>query len=432
MDTRKGLRKDFNPETPDNSRQNRAVTIENLTRSFLKITKSPLRFATKEEMERREEDEICTKHGNNIIAFEEKSGDTLCEKCVYLGQVEAPVFTASVAKQIKRIFDSEYSTFEKLCSELMSINQSEVRNRIQESVCLFFDYIRAKCDELEERTVAKIENSKNLAELVSILDTTHSYMEDNCVAEKYDSERTKLDVKISEVRYTYVCQRKKDYDEIIKGIESDNKRLSDAIDKAKKMINSIFDVDKDENKITKTLNELVSGLMNVDEKHPDFNEVAESERQFSKKKKAVEEFEGEPELIKQEINFSASEHKEGNWDAEEMKEIFVNSDNKLFKRELQGSKIVETEVMKLKLYLQKIITIPSSKGSKVFLMGGAKDPEGKQAINNCYEVNLAKKIMNAVDKLPSAKLSFAVSLSPDAKNIYVAGGSIGQNMATNE
>ena len=432
MDTRKTKGKEFNPETPDNRGLNRTLNIENLTKSFLKITKSPMRFATKEEMERREEDEICTKHGNYIVAFEEKTGDTLCEKWVYLGQVENPVFTASVAKQIKRVFDSEYSTFEKLCGELMSINQSEVRNRIQESVCLFFDYIRAKWDELEERTVAKIENSKNLGELVSILDTTHSYMEDNCVAEKYDSERTKLDVKISEVRYTYVCQRKKEYDEIIKGIESDNRRLSDAIDKAKRMINSIFDVDKDENKITKTLNELVSGLMNVDEKHPDFNEVVESERQINKKKKAVEEFEGEPELIKQEINFSASEHRDGNWDAEEMREQYVNLDNKLVKRELQGSKMVETEIMKLKLHLQKIVTVPSAKGSKVFLIGGAKDPEGKQAINNCYEVNLAKKTMAAIDKLPSSKLSFAAAISPDAKSIYIAGGSKGENMATNE
>jgi len=61
----------------------------------------------------------------------------------------------------------------------MSINQTEVRNRIQESVTMFFDEIRTKCDELEEKTVAKIENSKNLNELVGILDETHGYMEKN-------------------------------------------------------------------------------------------------------------------------------------------------------------------------------------------------------------------------------------------------------------
>lgn len=40
--------------------------------------------------------------------------------------------------------------------------------------------------------------------------------------------------------------------------------------------------------------------------------------------------------------------------------------------------------------------------------------------------------MNAVDKLSSAKLSFAAALSPDAKIIYIAGGSTGQNKSTNE
>ena len=75
---------------------------------------------------------------------------------------------------------------------------------------------------------------------------------------------------------------------------------------------------------------------------------------------------------------------------------------------------------------------PSAKGSKVFLIGGAKDPERKQAINNCYEVNLAKKTIAAIDKLPSSKLSFVAAISPDAKSIYIAGGSKGENMATNK
>lgn len=155
------------------------MRLDELTKSYLKTNKSPLRFATKVEMERRENDEVCSKHGNPIVAFEDKTGETLCEKCVYLGHVESPVFTAVVAKQIKRRFDSEFNTFEKLCEELMTINQTEVRNRIQESVTLFFDSLRAKCDELEEKTVAKIENSTNLNELVSILDETHNYMEEN-------------------------------------------------------------------------------------------------------------------------------------------------------------------------------------------------------------------------------------------------------------
>jgi ribosomal protein S17E len=181
MDTRprKGLKRSFvsAQQTPDV--RDGGSKIEQLTRSYLKGTNSPLKFATKEEMERRENDEVCTKHGATIVAFEKETGETLCEKCVYLGQVENPVFTAVVAKQVKRKFDSEFNTFEKLCEELLSINQHEVRNRIQESVTVFFDACRTKIDELEQLTVAKVENSKNLNELVGILDETHNYMEDN-------------------------------------------------------------------------------------------------------------------------------------------------------------------------------------------------------------------------------------------------------------
>jgi N-acetylneuraminic acid mutarotase len=106
---------------------------------------------------------------------------------------------------------------------------------------------------------------------------------------------------------------------------------------------------------------------------------------------------------------------------------------------VDGNKVVETEIMDLKLHLQKVITIPTAKSSRVFLMGGAKDSEGKQAINNCYEVNLrnaekdsSPKKMITCEKLASAKLSFAAALSPDAKNIYIAGGSTGENKSTNE
>ena len=434
MDTkgRRGLKRTaLAEETPEAGAKNKEARSEALIRSYLKSVKSPLRFATKEEMERRESDEVCNKHGNPIVAFEEKTGETLCEKCVYLGQVDSPIFTAVVAKQVKKRFDSEFGTFEKLCDELMSINQAEVRNRIQESVTLFFDSLRAKCDELEEKTVAKIESSKNLNELVAVLDETHNYMEENMVAEKYDKERTQLDLKISEIRYTYVCQRKQHFDQIIGEIESDNKKLADAVERARRMIVSIFDCNQDDEKIQKTLNELVSGLLTIDDKHPDYDEIISSER-FQKGETIIPADDDNEEMVKQEIAFSPSEHKEGNWKAESMKEAFFNKENTLWKRELEGGEVVESEIMKLKLHLQKVITVPAARGSRVFLFGGAKDSEGKQAIHNCYEVNVKKKTMTAVDKLTTPKLSFAAALSPDTKNIYIAGGSTGENKATNE
>jgi len=435
MDTRakrypkKSRRVDETPEQSD--LPERGNRIEFLTKSYLKTSKSPLRFATKEEMERREDDELCSKHGAPIIAFEEKSNETLCEKCVYLGKFETPVFTAVVAKQIKKRFDSEYITFEKLCQELISIDQAEVRNRIQGSVTQFFDAIRTKCDQLEEKAVAKIENSTNLGELVRTLESMHAYMEENRVAEKYDTERTNLDVKVSDLRYTYVCQRKSKFDQTISELEADNKKLADAVEKAQRMISAIFDCDQNQLKIEQTLNDLASGLMRIDEKHPDFLDMKGSERHHKKKSSKSQE-EPDVDMVKQEINFSASEHKDGNWKAEDMHEAYCNKEGALWKREIDGNEVKEQEIMKLKLHLQKVLTVPSGRSSKVFLMGGSKDSDGKLAINNCYEVNIKKKTMTAIDKLASPKLTFAAALSPDAKNIYISGGSTGENKATNE
>lgn len=433
MDTRgkrsvKRTRMEEQGETPNQKRRHR---LDDLTKQYVKNRDSPIKFQTKEEKERREDDEVCAKHGNPIVAFEDKTGETLCEKCVYLGEVEQPVFTAVVAKDVKKRFDVEYNTFEKLCGELMSIDQNEVKTRIQDSVSQLFDSIRAKCDELEEKTVSKIETSTNLNELIRTLDGMHSYMDENEIAEKYDSERTRLDMKISEIRYTYVCQRKQAFDQTINELVGDNKQLFEAVEKAKSMINSIFECTQNDPKVPTTLNELVSSLMLIDEKKPDFDDDSHLVESGRKPRTSLA-VEVEPESVKMEMPLSGSEHKDGNWKAEEMTEAYFNKENALCKREIKNGVIEVTEVMKLKLFLQKVITVPISKGSRVFLFGGAKDSNGKEAINNCYEVNLKRNVMTAIDKLSSAKLSFAACLSPDAKVIYIAGGSSGQNKATND
>lgn len=228
-----------------------------------------------------------------------------------------------------------------------------------------------------------------------------------------------------------MTQRKQHYDEVIDQIENDNKKLSDAVERARKMILAIYDCDNNEAKVQNTLNDLVSSLITIDERHPDFKDLTDTERK-RKVPNPKEETKEDAEMVRQEIQFSASEHKEGNWKAEEMSECYFNKENALWKKEFKDDKIVDSEIMKLKLYLQKVMTVPGGRSSRVFLIGGAKDSEGKQAIHNCYEVGLSKKNLTTCDKLSTPKLSFAAALSPDAKDIYIAGGSTGENKATNE
>lgn len=76
--TRRGLKRARPHETPDTiSKTKTFIKNDEKGRDLIKGTPSPLKFVTKEEMIRREHDEVCAKHKNVIIAFEEKSGETL-------------------------------------------------------------------------------------------------------------------------------------------------------------------------------------------------------------------------------------------------------------------------------------------------------------------------------------------------------------------
>lgn len=125
------------------------------TKSNYPRTSSPasnFHISTKGELERRDSIEVCPKHGGNIFAFEEKTGETLCEACVYGMKVERPVFTATVARGIESAFFREYTEFQKLVKEFLEIDQDLVRDRIQDSIIKFFNLFRSKVDELERKT----------------------------------------------------------------------------------------------------------------------------------------------------------------------------------------------------------------------------------------------------------------------------------------
>lgn len=61
---------------------------------------------------------------------------------------------------------------------------------------------------------------------------------------------------------------------------------------------------------------------------------------------------------------------------------------------------------------------------RVFLLGGANDDEGKQAVADCYELTLKgkKHTWTPIENLPSQRLSMAACVSEDCSRIYVAGG----------
>lgn len=391
---------------------------------------SSFHLATKGELEKRESIEVCSKHGGNIVAFEEATGETLCETCVYKGNVEKPVFTATVAKGIKKAFFREYDEFQRLVKEFFEIDQKLVRDRIQTSIIKFFNLFRHKIDELERKTVDSIHRSKNLDKLINSLESVQSYLEDEKVEEKYDTERNRIDNKIDAQRFTYVCQRKAEFDKVIDNLKKDNREMAENIYNARSMIDSIFEVTENEARIEIVLSKLAADCMKIDEKRPDFGTIAFDQNQ-------TQLLPEHDELIADRVKARHSNSKEREQEdphdylSSQMNSFYLTKDNSLWVKEIDGDTITETVVMPLKLYLQKVATVPTDTENRVFLFGGAHDMEGKVTVDSVYEADLDNKKLIPCPKMSSAKLSMACGISPDCKHIVLAGGSEGSNTPTN-
>lgn len=222
-------------------------------------------------MDKRESIELCDKHNACIIAYEEETGNTLCEKCVYQDGANKPVFTASVAHQIEKHFEKEYIEFQRLIRDFREINTATITKKIQVSIGKFFDLFRHKIDELESKTVSKINQSSNLASLMDTVDTMGEYLETEKISEKYNSQRDRIKRKIDSNRYTYLCQRREEFDEVTEELKEDNVKMAIAIKKVKDLIDNIFDVKMDEARIENVQHRLARECILIDQKKPEFD-----------------------------------------------------------------------------------------------------------------------------------------------------------------
>jgi len=102
----------------------------------------PFVITTNRDWLSREDIEVCARTGAPIIAFEQSTGETFCEKCIYEGRAKNPVFMATVARQVKEMFDEQYGEFCSLCGELEEINQIQIWERLQTQVTNFFGLLR--------------------------------------------------------------------------------------------------------------------------------------------------------------------------------------------------------------------------------------------------------------------------------------------------
>ena len=335
---------------------------------------------------------------------------------MYRENLDQVTFTARVAKDIERAFKREHNDFVESVREWLSIDPQKVKRSIEKKISKFFDSYRRKIDDLEDLVVEKVENSINLEELVktTVLErksekASQVHLKQN-LEYKYDGDKEEFEDKIKNGRFTYICLEKDSYDEIINQIVNDNKMLTRKIRDAKRLIDSIFDVSLNMERVDLVINKLTADQMLIDEKKPDFEVYAPNS------KIGLIAQDSQDELIPERMKAS---HKsqlpetQAVYLSEEMNSFYSIKENSLFVRELEENEFIEYKLFDLKLYLQKVITVPTETGNRVYLIGGSKDPEGKDVVDETYEVDFTHKQLMRCSKMSSSKVSMAAGLSPD-------------------
>lgn len=139
--------------------------------------------------------------------------------------MDHPVFTATVAKDVQKHFVQEYNEFHLLNEKFRAINKTEIIKKISNSISDFFGLFRNKINELQIKAVSQINNSNNLTELMECVDSLHKYLDKERIIDKYDSHKEELTNKIDNLRYTFICQKREEFDTVTEELKEDNLRM---------------------------------------------------------------------------------------------------------------------------------------------------------------------------------------------------------------
>ena len=313
------------------------------------------------------------------------------------------------AKNIKNQFIQEYDSLKQNLETCKKIEKEEVRDRIQVVIAGYFNFFRTKIDELESKTIKKVEESTNLDQ---ILKTNKEFID--------ELETDKLD----ENYYQEAIKNEDIHEKDIESIRKHNSLLVTHINQINRKVKLILDICFDESMIVNTLNNLASQTMLIDQVEPDFSDNDESSKLMEKAREDI--------YLARLVRYSVNSSNLNKQLSTEQKNVYYYPiEDKLYWREIKDGVATSAKIMPLQLYFQNVVTMPTKEGNDVYLLGGTKESQPIEAIANCYKIDLNSKALIPIEQLPYPKYNFAAWISEDYNIIFVAGGSSGSYIAVN-
>ena len=151
----------------------------------------------------------------------------------------------------------------------------------------------------------------------------------------------------------------------IERMQLGNSILTNKMNYMDDLFNSIFTVNLQENRIKGLLNKAVNDMVQIDDQKLEFEAI------LSKIGRQNKEPESDASQINQKLN-------------ENVNTYYYVCDKELCWKLIEGDKISDTKIMDIDYYSPKVITLPTSQGYEVYLLGGYQNSDSSKFMADCF------------------------------------------------
>ena len=180
-------------------------------------------------------EEYCPRTGEPYVAYDTKLGKLVSNQEIYESDVYAIeegmnnlTFTSIIAGNLKDLFDQKFEAYRSSLGKMQNIAPNQISQQLESTVDQFFGTIEQSLREVECKVIERINSSKNLAELESILANAESGFgfQDEKI---YEGARTEIENLVKKNQFSAVVLKKDQYEGFIKQMNTQNQNMSTAV-----------------------------------------------------------------------------------------------------------------------------------------------------------------------------------------------------------
>nr|AAM96949.2 macronuclear development protein 3 [Stylonychia lemnae]AAP20881.1 macronuclear development protein 3 [Stylonychia lemnae] len=214
--------------------------------------------------------EICLKHNENNVAFNNHSREIVCNSCIFENKMGDLKFTAVVVKEIQEKFAKEFENYRSKMSQMTEADVGKVKIQISELISSFLLNLKQTLTQFQLSVAKKIENSENLKNLDRVFEQNKdSIQTDPQQPNNFEKEKKIFDEKINKGRFAYVVKRQDFYKGLIENLDKSRLKMKQTIDESLTYQSKILHVNNNERLIQEKLAEIMKDCISIDSLQPE-------------------------------------------------------------------------------------------------------------------------------------------------------------------